>query len=85
MKHATQIEDMRLRERQLEGLLSEQIKTLTQQLAELHNELHTANENKLKMGLDLQAIEELCNKLDVQKDKLSEELGEALKIQKQVT
>ncbi|XP_050097356.1 centrosomal protein of 135 kDa [Anopheles aquasalis] len=61
-----------------------QINELSAQLAAAESELEALRDNNHALSLDLEATKELCSKLDLQKDKLSEELQEHSNIREQL-
>ncbi|ETN60363.1 hypothetical protein AND_008010 [Anopheles darlingi] len=61
-----------------------QINELSAQLAVAESELEALRDNNHALLLDLEATKELCSKLDLQKDKLSEELQEHSNIREQL-
>ena len=61
-----------------------QIAELSKQVAVLEREVEHCQEEKTTMKADLDATKELCDRLDVQKDKLNEELSELSEIRRKV-
>lgn len=61
-----------------------QIGDLSSEIAKLEVELETCKDENKSLKADLDAVKELCNKLDLQKDKLNDELTEHSTIRQQV-
>lgn len=65
-------------------LLYSQINNLSAQIARLEIEIENQIDENRMLKADLDATKELCNKLDLQKEKLQEELDEHSKIREQL-